>query len=148
LLKARRAAARALTARTPGRDAADTNPYLRKLTARSPCAPVLAIAVASRLDYPRYHWFDRAIIRAIIRLTGGPTDPRTSVVHSAWDASTLSRHGSPTRVGTQDNLGCPHTRQSRGRSPIRRINVLISINRLAPRRTMRVAELRNAWIRA
>jgi hypothetical protein len=39
-----------------------------------------------RLDYPRCRWFDRAIIRGIIRVTGGPTDSRTSVVYGAGAA--------------------------------------------------------------
>jgi menaquinone-dependent protoporphyrinogen oxidase len=55
-----------LTARKPGRSTADGNPYLRKLIARSGVRPVLATAFAGRLDYPRYRWFDREIIRCIM----------------------------------------------------------------------------------
>jgi menaquinone-dependent protoporphyrinogen oxidase len=75
-----------LTARKPGKSAADTNPYLRRLIARSPAKPVLAIAIAGRLDYQRYHWWDRQIIRFIMWLTGGPTDPSTCVVYTSWRA--------------------------------------------------------------
>jgi menaquinone-dependent protoporphyrinogen oxidase len=73
-----------LTARKPGKSAADTNPYLRRLIARSPTKPVLAIAIAGRLDYPRYRWWDRQIIRIIMWLTGGPTDPSTCVEYTSW----------------------------------------------------------------
>jgi menaquinone-dependent protoporphyrinogen oxidase len=74
-----------LTARKPGKDTADGNPYLQKLIARTGCRPAIAAAFAGRLDYPRYRWLDRQIIRAIMWMTGGPTDPRASVEYTAWD---------------------------------------------------------------
>ncbi len=74
-----------LTARKPEKSAADTNPYLRKLVARTGCRPVAAAAFAGRLDYPRYGWLDRQLIRLIMWLTGGPTDPGASVEYTAWD---------------------------------------------------------------
>jgi menaquinone-dependent protoporphyrinogen oxidase len=75
-----------LTARKPAKDTAETNPYLRKLVARTGCRPVAAAAFAGRLDYPRYGWLDRQLIRAIMWLTGGPTDPGACVEYTAWDA--------------------------------------------------------------
>jgi len=75
-----------LTARKPVKSTAETNPYLRKLIARCPARPVLAIAVAGRLDYPRYRWWDRQIIRIIMWLTGGPTDPTICVDYTSWRA--------------------------------------------------------------
>ena len=75
-----------LTARKPGKDTVDGNRYLRKTIARHRLHPALATAVAGRLDYPRYGWFDRQIIRLIMMLTGGPTDPRSSVEFTAWAA--------------------------------------------------------------
>lgn len=74
-----------LTARKPGKETADGNPYLRKSIARHGLAPVLATAVAGRLDYPRYRWFDRQAIRLIMKMTGGPTDPRSTTEFTAWD---------------------------------------------------------------
>ena len=74
-----------LAARRPGRDTAEGNPYLRKAIARHRLAPALAVAVAGRLDYPRYGWLDRQMIRFIMTLTGGPTDPRASIEYTAWD---------------------------------------------------------------
>jgi menaquinone-dependent protoporphyrinogen oxidase len=75
-----------LTARKPDKSAADTNPYLRKLVARTGCRPVAAAAFAGRLDYPRYGWLDRQLIRFIMWLTGGPTDPAACVEYTAWEA--------------------------------------------------------------
>jgi len=74
-----------LAARKPGRDTAEGNPYLRKAIARHRLAPALAVAVAGRLDYPRYGWLDRQMIRFIMTLTGGPTDPGASIEYTAWD---------------------------------------------------------------
>jgi menaquinone-dependent protoporphyrinogen oxidase len=75
-----------LTARKPAKSTADTNPYLRKLVARAGCRPAAAAAFAGRLDYPRYGWLDRQLIRAIMWLTGGSPDPGACVEYTAWDA--------------------------------------------------------------
>jgi menaquinone-dependent protoporphyrinogen oxidase len=48
--------------------------------------PALDAAVAGRLDYPSYNWLDRQIIRLIMMLTGGPTDPRCRVEYTSWKA--------------------------------------------------------------
>ena len=75
-----------LTARKPEKTTAAGNAYLRKTIARHGLTPALAVAFAGRLDYRRYSWRDRAIIRFIMLLTGGPTDPATSVEYTSWDA--------------------------------------------------------------
>ena len=75
-----------LAARKPGKDTAAGNQYLRKLIARHRLKPALATAVAGRLDYPHYRWLDRQIIRFIMKMTGGPTDPQSCVEFTAWKA--------------------------------------------------------------
>ncbi len=75
-----------LSARKPGKTTSSGNPYLRKTIARHRLAPVAAIAFAGRLDYCRYSWSDRQIIRFIMLLTGGPTDLDTSVEYTSWSA--------------------------------------------------------------
>jgi menaquinone-dependent protoporphyrinogen oxidase len=75
-----------LTARKPGKDTAEGNAYLRKSIARHRLRPVLATAIAGRLDYARYRWLDRQIIRFIMKLTGGPTEPNACVEYTSWDA--------------------------------------------------------------
>ena len=74
-----------LTARKPGKDTVEGNAYLRKSIARHRLAPVLALAVGGRLDYSRYRWMDRQLIRFIMKLTGGPTDPNTCIEYTPWD---------------------------------------------------------------
>ncbi|MEF2070810.1 menaquinone-dependent protoporphyrinogen IX dehydrogenase [Consotaella aegiceratis] len=74
-----------LTARKPAKQTAETNVYLRKLIQRTGVEPALATALAGRLDYPRYTTFDRFMIRLIMRMTGGPTDPGAVVEYTDWD---------------------------------------------------------------
>jgi menaquinone-dependent protoporphyrinogen oxidase len=75
-----------LTARKPTKTTATGNAYLRKTIARHRLAPALAVAFAGRLDYRRYGWLDRQIIRFIMLLTRGPTDPDTCVEYTSWQA--------------------------------------------------------------
>jgi menaquinone-dependent protoporphyrinogen oxidase len=75
-----------LTARKPAKTTAAGNAYLRKIIARHRLAPALAVAFAGRLDYRRYGWRDRQIIRFIMLLTRGPTDLDTCVEYTSWRA--------------------------------------------------------------
>ena len=74
-----------LTARKPGKQSPERNPYLRKELRRYALKPLLTEAIAGRLDYPRYTRFDRFMIRFIMRITGGPTDPAAVVEFTDWD---------------------------------------------------------------
>lgn len=75
-----------LTARKPLKTTVAGNAYLRKLIARHCLAPAVATAFAGRLDYRRYRFTDRQIIRFIMLLTRGPTDPNTCIEYTSWQA--------------------------------------------------------------
>src|SRR6202142_4290377 len=75
-----------LTARKLAQTTATGNAYLRKTIARHRLAPALAVAFAGRLEYHRYGWLDRQIIRFIMLLTRGPIDPNTNVEYTSWPA--------------------------------------------------------------
>ncbi len=75
-----------LTARKSGKTTAQGNAYLRKLIAGHRLKPVIATAFAGRLDYARYRWSDRHLIRLIMWLTGGPTDLETCIEYTDWHA--------------------------------------------------------------
>lgn len=75
-----------LTARKPGRQTAEGNVYLRSWLKRTGLRPAFAAAVAGRLDYPAYRWFDRMMIQAIMTLSGGPTNPATVIEYTDWAA--------------------------------------------------------------
>jgi menaquinone-dependent protoporphyrinogen oxidase len=103
-----------LTARKPGKDTVEGNAYLRKSIRRHRLAPVLALAIAGRLDYSRYGWLDRQVIRFIMKLTGGPTDSRTCIEYTRWDVvddvalqiAALYRRAHPTdQISSESN--CP-----------------------------------------
>jgi Flavodoxin len=74
-----------LTARKPEKRSPEQSAYLRKLIRKFHLKPVLARAIAGKLDYPRYTAFDRHMIRFIMMLTGGPTDPHTVAEFTDWD---------------------------------------------------------------
>jgi menaquinone-dependent protoporphyrinogen oxidase len=74
-----------LVARKPDKNTPETNPYLKKFLARTPWKPRLVGVFAGNLDYPRYGAFDRNVIRLIMWMTGGPTDPRARVEFTDWD---------------------------------------------------------------
>lgn len=73
-----------LSARRPGRTTAAGNLALRKWLKRRQIRPAIAVAVAGRLDYPRYAWYDRLMIRLIMMISGGPTDPALTVEYTDW----------------------------------------------------------------
>ncbi len=75
-----------LTARKSGKATVAGNTYLRKVIARHHLVPAVAVAFAGRLDYQRYGWLDRWIIRFIMLLTRGPTDPNTCIEYTSWRA--------------------------------------------------------------
>ncbi|MDR3423624.1 MAG: menaquinone-dependent protoporphyrinogen IX dehydrogenase [Alphaproteobacteria bacterium] len=75
-----------LTARKPNKNTAQTNPYLRKWIKRRKLNPALATAFAGCLDYPHYRWIDRQIIRLIMTMTGGETDPKAQIEYTNWGA--------------------------------------------------------------
>jgi menaquinone-dependent protoporphyrinogen oxidase len=100
-----------LTARKPGKDTVEGNAYLRKSIVRHRLAPVLALAIGGRLDYSRYRWMDRQMIRFIMKLTGGPTDPGTCVEYTRWDvvddiaARIAALHGRGDATARQAEFG-------------------------------------------
>lgn len=73
-------------ARKPGRDTPQRNPYYRMFVRRSGWSPTLAATFAGRIDYARYTPVDRLVIRFIMWLTHGPTDPNVAVEFTDWAA--------------------------------------------------------------
>lgn len=73
-----------LVARKPGKDQPHTNPYFRRFLKRIPWKPRQLAVFAGRLDYPAYSPLDRWLIRMIMFVTGGPTDPNAVVEYTDW----------------------------------------------------------------
>jgi len=62
----------------------ETNPYMRKFLRRISWRPGQLAVFAGKIDYPRYTFFDRFMIRFIMLITGGPTDPQAVVEFTDW----------------------------------------------------------------
>lgn len=75
-----------LTARKPGKDSPEGNAYVRRFLKNTGWQPAPCAVFAGKLDYARYRPLDRLMIRLIMRLTGGPTDPATCVSYTDWQA--------------------------------------------------------------
>jgi menaquinone-dependent protoporphyrinogen oxidase len=73
-----------IVARKPQRNRPETNPYVRKFLSQVSWRPTQAAVFAGKLDYPKYGFWDRTIIRFIMWMTRGPTDPTTVVEFTDW----------------------------------------------------------------
>ena len=73
-----------IVARKPEKSRPETNPYVRKFLRQVSWRPRETAVFAGKLDYPKYDFWDRAIIRFIMWLTRGPTDPKTVVEFTDW----------------------------------------------------------------
>jgi menaquinone-dependent protoporphyrinogen oxidase len=73
-----------IVARKPEKNEPATNPYLIKFLRKIQWKPRLLGVFAGKLDYPRYRFFDRQMIRFIMLMTKGPTDPTAIVEFTDW----------------------------------------------------------------
>ena len=73
-----------LIARKPEKNTAETNVYTRKYLKKNVWKPDLVFVTAGMLDYAKYNFFDRNIIRLIMKITGGPTDPSVKTEFTDW----------------------------------------------------------------
>ena len=73
-----------LVARKTGKNTPDTNPYLQALLRQSPWQPRLLGVFAGELDYSRYGPFDRQMMRFVMWINRGPTDPATRKQFTDW----------------------------------------------------------------
>jgi menaquinone-dependent protoporphyrinogen oxidase len=73
-----------VVARKPGKDTPQGNPYLRRFLHQVAWQPRMLAVFAGRIDYPRLGPLDRTVIRFIMWLTGGPTDPTRAFEFTDW----------------------------------------------------------------
>jgi menaquinone-dependent protoporphyrinogen oxidase len=74
-----------IVARKPEKSEPETNPYLQKFLRQIAWRPGRLAVFAGKLDYPRYGAFDRFMIRLIMLITKGPTDPATVIEFTDWN---------------------------------------------------------------
>ncbi|HYQ72312.1 MAG TPA: menaquinone-dependent protoporphyrinogen IX dehydrogenase [Gammaproteobacteria bacterium] len=73
-----------VVARKPEKNRPETNPYLQKFLRRISWKPRELAVFAGKIDYPRYGFLDRSMIRFIMWMTHGPTDPAAVVEFTDW----------------------------------------------------------------
>ncbi|MFA7061089.1 MAG: menaquinone-dependent protoporphyrinogen IX dehydrogenase [Pedobacter sp.] len=73
-----------VVARKPEKSRPEANPYLQKFLRRISWSPKELAVFAGRIDYPSYRFFDRLMIRLIMWMTKGPTDPKAVVEFTDW----------------------------------------------------------------
>ena len=70
-------------ARKSDKDTPDTNPYVVKFLKNSKWVPKNIEVFAGKIDYPKYNFFDKYMIKFIMWITKGPTN--TSKVYEFTD---------------------------------------------------------------
>jgi len=73
-----------VVARKPEKSRPEANPYLQKFLKRISWSPKELAVFAGKIDYPCYRFFDRLMIRMIMWMTKGPTDPKAVVEFTDW----------------------------------------------------------------
>jgi len=74
-----------VVARKPEKNRPETNPYLKKFLKQIPWQPKLVAVFAGKIDYQKYGFLDRFMIRLIMWITKGPTDPKTNIEFTNWN---------------------------------------------------------------
>lgn len=74
-----------LVARKPEKSSVDTNPYIKKFLKNITWQPNITEVFAGKVDYQKYNFFDRAMIRFIMWMTKGPTDPKACIEFTNWE---------------------------------------------------------------
>ena len=73
-----------VVARKEEKNLPETNPYLLKFLKLSKWNPDKKAVFAGKIDYPKYSFLDRQIIRLIMFITKGPTDTSKSYEFTDW----------------------------------------------------------------
>jgi menaquinone-dependent protoporphyrinogen oxidase len=73
-----------VVARKPEKNQPETNPYLIKFLKQITWQPKELAVFAGMIDYQRYRVRDRLMIRLIMWITKGPTDPKTVAEFTDW----------------------------------------------------------------
>lgn len=73
-----------VVARKPEKNRPETNPYLKKFLKQISWQPKILAVFAGKIDYQKYGFLDRIMIRLIMWITKGPTDPKTNIEFTNW----------------------------------------------------------------
>ncbi len=73
-----------IVARKDDKNRPSTNPYIKKFLRSSPWSPTFLDVFAGKLDYPKYNFFNKNIIRLIMYITKGPTNISMAYEFTDW----------------------------------------------------------------
>ena len=74
-----------LVARKEDKNLIDTNPYLIKFLEKTDWKPDFLEVFGGKLDYKSYSFFDKLVIKLIMKLTGGPTRTDSAIEYTKWE---------------------------------------------------------------
>lgn len=74
-----------VVARKPNKGRPDNNPYMQKFLQQISWQPTEMEVFAGKIDYQKYRFFDRQMIRLIMYITKGPTDLNSVNDFTNWD---------------------------------------------------------------
>ncbi len=74
-----------VVARKPNKNTPQTNPYMKLFLQQSSWKPDSLAVFAGKIDYQKYTWFDRTMIRFIMWMTKGPTDVSGCYEFTDWN---------------------------------------------------------------
>ena len=73
-----------VVARKSEKNSPETNPYIKKFLKISNWTPKKIGVFAGKVDYPKYGFFDKYLIKLIMFITKGPTDTSQSYEFTDW----------------------------------------------------------------
>ena len=74
-----------IVARKKEKNSINTNPYIKKFFKLSKWKPNIVEVFAGKLDYPKYNFFNKNIIKFIMWITNGPTQTDIVVEFTNWN---------------------------------------------------------------
>ena len=74
-----------VVARSPEKSTVEGNRYMQKFLRLSPWKPKDLKVIAGKVDYPSWSWYETLMIQMIMKITHGPTDPKTVIDYTRWD---------------------------------------------------------------
>ena len=74
-----------LVARKEGKNRPETNPYLQKFLKSINWAPDILDVFAGYIDYTLYSFWDRVMIKLIMKITHGPTKTDKPIEYTDWN---------------------------------------------------------------
>ena len=73
-----------VVARKPEKNTPETNPYMQKFLLKTSWVPQKLAVFAGKIDYPKYNFVDKQMIRFIMWITKGPTNIKNTYEFTDW----------------------------------------------------------------